>query len=563
MKKIVSAIIISALAVSSIPFIPAPITVNYNTAVAEADNLNSLASFLGADTDYFNFSNYTKNYLDTDMVITDCEDQSYGMSMLQILSHNGVFAVSDIQKGAENLNNIQFDSELETLIEKYQLTRFNVPQIKMKRQFVKNDTTTLIKSATDSMTAQKYFHISLSLSDNTNNGKTHDVTGIGISDGSWSFNGKSYDKCILTLDSNNIGFDENYCIYVNTSDNTFCIPAYDSEITLTAVIADDTILNYQGVLGEQVQPPVDVTDPVTPDYPAVDPENSAEIEMGVRSFNVSDNGLDPDDEQYKLIYDRVDKEYNVTVNDFVYDSFYFNSSCNYESKLTVPVSESYKFDFKDTEADLSEVYFGVLSKDGESSISARNYADSAEVSAHKVQMGTTIGDSISAYLKPSAPLYKSSYNTFKATAFYCTNFTMTDRTDGILLSSDSPYSANIAFTYSDNEDKTLANLQFRISPSAGDILVRYDEEVKKIRVFIDKDSDDIYETEIQNGDINCDGLYDAHDASAILETYSILSVDEDYPEFYVNIFSDTNGDGVIDSKDASDVLTKYAEISTS
>ncbi len=83
---------ISAMALSAMPLMSAPISDKYsNTALAETDNLSSLASFLGADTAYFNFTNYAKNYSNTDMIITDCEDQSYGMSMLQILTHNGVF----------------------------------------------------------------------------------------------------------------------------------------------------------------------------------------------------------------------------------------------------------------------------------------------------------------------------------------------------------------------------------------------------------------------------------------------------------------------------------------
>ncbi len=563
MKKIISAFMISAMALSSIPLMSAPVTSNYSTtALAETDDLNSLASFLGADTAYFNFTNYTKKYLDTDMIITDCEDQSYGISMLQILSHNGIFTVSDIQSGAEKLSDIQLNSELESLIESYQLTRFNVPQLKLKREFVKNDTGTLVQTAMTSMTAKKYFHISLSISETLPDGTkydkaTHDVAGIGILDGSWTFNGISYDKCILTLDSNTTSFDENYCIYVNTSNNKFCIPAYNDAV-LTAVIADDTVLNYQGKLGEQVQPPVDITDPVTPDYPAVDPENAAEISIFTRTSKQIDERYDEDIDEYIPIYEKTDEEYEVTAGDYTYDSFYLAM----HPTLNVPIADSYNFRFKDSESDDYELAFSSESKNGYSFIRADNCAESAEISAHKASIKTNGDDSITATLIPTEPLYKSIFNYFKADTFEARNFSITDREDGILLHSDSPYMANMRFGLYTNDNMTESK-KFRIEPEAGSLLLKYDEETQKIRVFIDKDSDDVYETEIQSGDMNCNGILDASDASKILEAYSDISTHEDYPMQYINIFSDCNGDGIINALDATNVLTKYAQSSTS
>lgn len=557
MKKIISALVISAMALSSIPLMSAPVTNNYSiTAIAETNNLSSLASFLGADTAYFSFTNYTKKYLDTDMIITDCEDQSYGISMLQILTHNGVFAVSDIQSGAENLSDVQFTSEIESLIESYQLTKFNVPQLKLKRAFVKNDTETLVQTAMTSMTAQKYFHISLSmpetLSDGTNYSKaTHDVVGIGISDGSWTFNGNSYDKCILTVDSNTISFDENYCIYVNTSDNTFCIPAYESDITLTAVIADDIVLNYQGKLGEQIQPPVDVTDI----------ENSAKIRVFTHTGKKIGERYDEESNEYISQYEKTEGEYEVTAGDYTYDSFYLAM----QPTLNVPVADSYNFKFKDDESDIYELAFSSESKDGYSSIASESHAKSAEVSVHKASINTTDNDYIVAELIPTEPLYKSFFNSFKANASKARNFSITDREDGILLKSNSSYLANMVFGHCDSNSLTAnSKTEFRIEPNAGSLLLNYDDETQKIRAFIDKDGDDTYETEIQGGDMNCNGMFDASDASGILEIYSYLSTyREDYPMKYVNIFADCNGDGVINALDASEVLSKYAENSTS
>ena len=563
MKKIISALMISAMALSAIPLMSAPISDKYsNTALAETDNLSSLASFLGADTAYFNFTNYAKNYSNTDMIITDCEDQSYGMSMLQILTHNGVFSVSDIQSGAEKLSDVQFTSEIESLIESYQLTRFNVPQLKLKRAFVKNDTETLVQTAMTSMTAKKYFHISLSIPETLPDGTfyskaAHDVVGIGISDGSWTFNGISYDKCILTLDSNTTSFDENYCIYINTSDNTFCIPAY-SDVTLTSVVYDDVVLNYQGKLGEQVQPPVDVTKP-TAGYPTVDPENSVKISVYTQTSKKIGEKYNEEFDEYIPIYEKTDEEYEVTAGDYTYDSFYLEM----QPTLNVPISDSYKYKFKDKTPDRCELAFDFESKDGYSFIASRNSAESAEISVHKVSINTTDNDSVDAQLTPTEPLYKSFFNSFAANTFEANNFSMTDREDGILLQSYSPYKANMTFSVCNDNDVVESKLEFRIEPDSGSLLLRYDDGTQKIRGFIDKDDDNIYETEIQNGDMNCDGILDAGDASKILAIYSELSTQSEPVMKYVNIFADHNGDGMIDATDAAQVLAVYAENSTS
>ncbi|MCM1132868.1 MAG: hypothetical protein NC340_05305 [Ruminococcus flavefaciens] len=557
MKKLISALIISALTVSAVPFMQFSPTDNVITAVAESGNLVSRASSLGADTDYFSFTNYTKNYLDTDMIITDCEDQSYGISMLQILSHNGIFTVSDIQEGAEYLCDVQFNSELEALIENYQLTRFNFPQMKMRRQFSKNDTATLIQTAMTAMTAEKYFHISLSMpakSDNAQRSReTHDVAGIGISDGNWTFGGKSYDKCILTLDSNTVGFNEDYCIYINTADNTFHIPAYEladgESIDITAIIADDNILNYQGKLGEQTQPPV---------YPAGS-ENLAEITIQFNSSNVIDNGYDPDDDEYKFKLDPTDTAYELVAGDNVYNSFYLD----YNPTVYIPIADSYAINLEDSDSDIYSLAIASESRFGYSAVKANFYAESAEVSAHKASIKTSKDDTIYASIYPEQPLYQSPYNGFKASTFNSRNFTMADRPDGILLSSYSPYSANMEFKICNDSGETESVYKFRLEPSAGSILIKYDEDIENVRVFIDKDKDDVYETEIQNGDMNCNGSFDATDASAILSIYSELSINDNFPEFYINRFSDSNGDGIIDSRDASDILMKYAKNSTS
>lgn len=99
---------------------------------------------------------------------------------------------------------------------------------------------------------------------------------------------------------------------------------------------------------------------------------------------------------------------------------------------------------------------------------------------------------------------------------------------------------------------------------ASNILIKYDDGINNAHVFCDTDGDDVYETEIKKGDINCDGKIDASDASAILEIYSDLSTSTTYSlKEASNILADYNGDGKIDSNDAVSILEIYANNSIS
>lgn len=541
MKKSIFILMTAALAFTAVPYIPAPADYS-STAAAENDTqLSTAASLLGAENYHFSFKNYTKNYLDTDIIVSGCEDQSYGISMLQILSHNGVFAISDIQEGAQSLSDIELTDELKELIESYQLTRFNNPQIRTARNFTKNDLQTLIETATTSMIDGKYFHISLSMPEELQFNSTrynrplHDVVGIGLSSGEWSFNGKIYDKCVLTLDSNAPEFNEDYCIYINTSDNTFCIPAYelaDSEyIEISAVIADDTILNYNGKLGEQVQPPADITDNT-----GTIPENAVKLNVST-SFNY---------------------EYTVEAGSNVYDLLYLERN----PTIITNIADSYKLECKPEAKGNANIHFSADSEKGYTYIYS-SALTSAEISEHSAVIKSGSDDEgCNIILRPAEPLYKSDYTGFRAFVSGIGTFSMTDRPDGILLSSDTSYTADVNFYKYDENNKESETYKFKIEPSAGNLLIKYDEDTEKIRAFIDTDGNDIYETEIQNGDVNCDGIFDASDASKILDAYAQLSTSDGEDIQYISLFTDYDSDGFIDATDAAEVLKKYAENST-
>ena len=67
------------------------------------------------------------------------------------------------------------------------------------------------------------------------------------------------------------------------------------------------------------------------------------------------------------------------------------------------------------------------------------------------------------------------------------------------------------------------------------------------------------------GDVNCDGVIDARDASVVLTYYSQQSAAVGYVDnitmerFMADVLGDYDGNGVVDARDASALLTQYAK----
>lgn len=113
----------------------------------ETNPLQELAKQLGWETDYFTFLNFStifnhnktdKSYLEYLNSCTNAEiaadphdyycgilqsGRCMGISILEILSHNGIIKPSDIQPGSEYLTDITLDDndDVKKILEKYQL----------------------------------------------------------------------------------------------------------------------------------------------------------------------------------------------------------------------------------------------------------------------------------------------------------------------------------------------------------------------------------------------------------------------------------------------------------
>ncbi len=232
------------------------------SAYAEGNaELSELASSLGADTDYLAVPNQfydtgvnaytiigydyrscipTEEYIDTVKDMGAYADTSFSLSVMEVLAHNGLISAGDIKAGAGSLNQINNVSDIQNLIIGYQ-NIFNKNEFQIYRNYLFKSTSAeekvdiLCSTAEKCMKEGKYFLImygsccttpsELDISSvkgdvnaaNTRARKEHSAVGMGITDGSWTYNGKTYDKCILTLDSlsadeNSGAFAEDTCI---------------------------------------------------------------------------------------------------------------------------------------------------------------------------------------------------------------------------------------------------------------------------------------------------------------------------------------------------------------
>ena len=251
----------------------------------ETGLLTEVSKQFGAETDYFTFPNYAtlvntskddekyieflKSCTNSEMISGPSDDyisalhsgRCMGISLLEILSHNGILRPSDIQSGANNLTDITLDNEVKDLMSCYQIlqchTEFDLYMKWFLSHYSNNDKNRILLDTAEKCTKEgKYF---LAIYDAPE--FSHAVVGIGMTDGDWTFNGEKYDKCILTYDSNAIkaeffpqekvawGFTEELSIYINSETNRIYVPGYDlgTDSGLTFFTTDDeTLLNYKG-----------------------------------------------------------------------------------------------------------------------------------------------------------------------------------------------------------------------------------------------------------------------------------------------------------------------------
>ena len=137
LNKVFASTIASILAVSAMPL--------SNVCADDEVDLKQLASSLGADKDHFSFVNFSlKDYSQdiadkyasrlTSLELTTSRSEwaqyysmsglCYGISALEVLTHNNVITPSQIQSGAGSLSEVRLDSNVKDALYYYQSSQY-------------------------------------------------------------------------------------------------------------------------------------------------------------------------------------------------------------------------------------------------------------------------------------------------------------------------------------------------------------------------------------------------------------------------------------------------------
>ena len=553
------------------------------TSYAAKENNQELYDFaysLGADKDYLSVTNYLHD--DDHPVNPDCYydylykcsllEASYypnvtfnsivstgsciGIAILEVLSHNGVIKPSDIQEGVDSLSGIGYNETSDRYITDYHMIQ-GFTEFDSYEKYISFNTTysekidSILDTAKKCMADNRYFLIII-----RKNFFAHAVCGIGIKDGSWTFNDNSYDKCILTLDSNaytdNYGcFSDENCIYINSETKESYIPAYinkDGEGKNLDYIAidNDELLNYKGAINPSGSPDVDVS------------EIKHFIFTKIKGVNV-----------YPVL-----KEGTLTslpsegaIDTVGYHSFFKADSVHAEIRNPKQSGVDLRYINSKRWIDL-EFFNNNLKKDENKS---NQFNCDIDFSDDKVFIKNNNSEQLMAGFQ--LRMNKGTFS-FEPNYWWFTTVKVDDdltvevRDEGVLFKSSGGIDVTVApYYYTLDEEGKLLSVNMSVDPdnnaqylcSNNDVLVKIDND-RNILYYIDDNNDDVYDTLVKTGDINCDGLIDAVDASKVLAIYAELSTENTKPIKYT--LGDMNSDGFVDAVDASAILAEYARLST-
>lgn len=544
----------------------------FSVAESEDDSkksLNDTASTYGADTDYLNIPNYyynpevntgtitgysyesiipVKDYTALANGAAKYSDASFGISVLEVLAHNGLISAGDIKKDADKLNTIGDSEELRKLITDYQSllgkTEFGMAKnYSFKSKSSKEKIPELVSIAEKASKDKKYFLImygsyntkptelekSMGFTDGSNVTKAHSAVGIGITTGSWTFDGKTYDKCILTLDSVNVNkdsgaFSDNTCIYINSSTNDYYVPAYsgnaESDLHIVA-IDDDKLLNFGGAISPADKFDTDISDIIN--VTMTNKNTTALYEITAYSGEKS-SVLNKENDYLDNYHNPYNGNLFIKANSV---SISRQSESNVD-EITLSNNDSYaQIELKKADS--------IVDFDGKTY--KLQYKEDKEDSARSVlDYGLSLNSKDGSW---------SFYgNTSSSVSF-------TPSKNGVVITGKND-SLSVDLPVGDKSVKS----NFFVS---GSVLVNADKN-GNISFMIDKNNDGEFESAAIKGDVDCDGKVDAADASLVLADYNNASVGA---ETILNrSLADYNEDGKIDADDATQILIEYSRLST-
>lgn len=545
------------------------------TYAAQSDDpeLYEFAYSLGADKEYIGVVNYRHDEahpLNNDCYVDFLNNSSVleavyspatsfssaigqgsclGISIIEVLAHNGIIKLSDIQDGAKTLSDIEYNAVSDRYITDYQAVqgytlfdsyeKYLISSLSYEEKIDR-----LIETAEKSMKQNRYFLITY-----RNSSMSHAVCGIGIKNGDWTFNDVSYDKCVLVLDSNVMdaegnpkGFSDKGCIYINSITRQCHIPAYniDSEDDSTlafATIDDDSILNYQGV---------------------INPSEKINTDTSKLKHFMNNTGDDI-------------KLYAVTGNEIkeVINEINFVEKMN--AQHTFLKSDAVRVEIINRTKFFNLRYINLSRWIDIECMNNNTKSIDFDICDEKLKIKNKGIESC-----PITFQIRMNKGSFNFEPYYwwgiCDNVTddleVEIRDEGMLFKSSGHIDAGVGvFYYTLNDDGKYLSVSMCTDPlvkyaylcSDNNVLVKVDKD-RSILYYIDDNNDDIYDVRVEKGDINCDGHLNAIDASMVLSIYAKYQTTGEN-EFNYSL-GDINDDGAVNAIDASEILSEYARRST-
>lgn len=552
MKKILSAITAAALVLP----LPAAVT---DSASAQGDPLTEYAEKCGYFTDSFSFQNYSRLLPATvsspmyAQFLKLCSfpeasrspGESYsgalatgrcvGLSILSVLAHNGRITPGDIQPGAKTIAEIEPNEETDAFLSHYQAVQgysgFDMYMKWFVSHYTPRETVKILIDTAERAAAENRYFLIIHNSHVT----THAIAGMGIIDGSWSFRGKTYDKCVPVYDSNfpgseSDGFFTSASIYINSADLEAYIPFYETDTASDMclfVTDDEGLMNYKGILSPAEAPETDLSritrieldgDDLTAASFRSDGTFYDPISAGRVSFR-TDRGRAYycDGDRFTISHSGTDKAYVC----------FTDTSAAYSINTDENMSEVTK--------DLSGVT--ISGKDTAYKMSAIFSEESCSFAPHcRYSVSGTADGSVS-FSTSGSGIIISGTNGAKCR----------------FQASDAVYSKDTGLPHFSGNSQQIDIY------CSGSVCAAFDND-SKLKLFIDKDKNGTYSYPVDRGDVDCSGIIDAADATAVLMSYSAVSVGGE--QFIDLSVGDMDSDGTLNAADATDILMIYADMST-
>ncbi len=475
----------------------------------------------------------------------------YGMSLTAILAKEGVFDVSEWDSNATYLSDLPVLTKEDNTAEESLINYYHALQ---RTQSIQS----LITKTLDKSTSENVEKL-LSLAETVPYGGTpvfvcyqqgdfaHAVVAYDVENTSTVINKTAYQKCIKVLDPNNSTLEEsndNFCIYVNTNNNNWCIPKYNissedgGEFML--IENDLNILDKYSYFNDGN---VTYTNNISVGIMESSVMDTFKISKIYKDTDGSINSSSIDDDEIKLFYD--------------FDTSSDDSTDSFKVVLS-NVSSGYKFDtlFDEKSNNSQSINLSMMYPDCQISATSSqgkyvNFFPTGDVTLYTNNSDFSLG-----------VVFNSSQQVFdwydlEVSGDKINQATLSPCENGFILSGDNL----VNITVNAEDDNVFATTKFTTTQ---DKVFIYEIDENTIGIAIDEDGDGEYETSLETFDSSSTSLNEVEPSytetstpeTSTSESSSSSTSNTGSADTTSNSVGDINGDGEIQATDLL-LLKKY------